>query len=68
MTTHEVQAVREQGMWQVFIDGFPVTEVRRWPSVAFVAREWISLTDQVPSREVDLHVTVIGRNHFAPVA
>lgn len=64
MATHEVQAVRDAGMWQVFIDGFLVTEVARWPSVGFVAREWVSLTDEVPSSEVDLAIRVVGRNQY----
>jgi hypothetical protein len=64
MATHEVQAVREQGTWQVFIDGFLVTEVPRWPSVGFVARSWLSLTEEMPSSEVDLHVRVVGRNQY----
>jgi hypothetical protein len=64
MATHEVQAVRDQGVWQVFIDGFLVTEVTRWPSVAFVAREWIGLTEEVPPRTVDLRVRVVGRNQY----
>jgi hypothetical protein len=68
MATHEVQAVRDQGVWQVFIDGFLVTEVHRWPSVAFVAREWVALTEEIPSREVDLRVRVVGRNQYIDVA
>jgi hypothetical protein len=64
MTTHEVQAVREQGVWQVFIDGFLVTEVSRWSSVGFAARDWVSRTNEVPASEVDLHVRVLGRNQY----
>jgi hypothetical protein len=64
MATHEVQAVRERGAWQVFIDGFLVTEVTLWPSVGFVAREWIGLTEEVPAREVDLTIRVVGRNQY----
>ncbi|TCK63589.1 hypothetical protein [Curtobacterium sp. PhB136] len=64
MATHEVQAVRDEGMWQVFIDGFLVTQVARWPAVGFVAREWVALTEEVPSREVDIHIRVVGRNQF----
>ncbi|ROP64675.1 hypothetical protein [Curtobacterium sp. ZW137] len=64
MATHEVQAVRDEGMWQVFIDGFLVTQVTRWPAVGFVAREWVALTEEVPSREVDIHIRVVGRNQF----
>ena len=64
MATHEVQAVREQGMWQVFIDGFLVTEVARWSSVAFVAREWVAMTEELPSSEVHVHVRVVGKNHY----
>lgn len=64
MATHEVQAVRERGAWQVFIDGFLVTEVPRWQSVGFVAREWIALTEDIPAREVDLSIRVVGRNQY----
>ncbi|ROS74975.1 hypothetical protein EDF24_2414 [Curtobacterium sp. PhB130] len=64
MATHEVQAVRDEGMWQVFIDGFLVTQVTRWPAVGFVAREWVALTEEVPSREVDIHIRVVGRNQY----
>jgi hypothetical protein len=48
----------------VFIDGFLVTEVSRWSSVGFAARQWVSRTDEVPASEVDLHVRVLGRNHY----
>jgi hypothetical protein len=64
MSTHEVQAVRERGAWQVFIDGFLVTEVVRWPSVGFVAREFIALTEEIPAGEVDLSIRVVGRNQY----
>lgn len=64
MATHEVQAVRDKGMWQVFIDGFLVTEVSRWGSVGFVAREWVSMTEEIPSSEVDLAIRVVGRNQY----
>ncbi|OII12102.1 hypothetical protein [Curtobacterium sp. MCBA15_008] len=64
MATHEVQAVRESGAWQVFIDGFLVTEVTRWPSVGFVAREWIALTEEISVRDVDLSIRVVGRNQY----
>ncbi|GAA3339873.1 hypothetical protein GCM10017714_17330 [Curtobacterium pusillum] len=59
MATHEVQAVRERGAWQVFIDGFLVTEVSRWPSVGFVAREFLAM-----DRTDDLRIRVVGRNQF----
>ena len=59
MATHEVQAVRERGAWQVFIDGFLVTEVTRWPSVGFVAREFLAM-----DRTDDLRIRVVGRNQF----
>jgi hypothetical protein len=68
MATHEVQAVRDEGRWQVFIDGFLVTEVLRWPSVGFVAREWLAVTDEVPSSSVDLRIRVVGRNQYIDVA
>jgi hypothetical protein len=63
-TVHEVQAVRERGAWQIFIDGFLVTEVVRWPAVGFVAREWIAATEDVPSSEVRLTLDVVGRNQY----
>ncbi len=59
MATYEVQAVRERGAWQVFIDGFMVTEVSRWPSVGFVARELLAM-----DRDDELHVSVVGRNQY----
>lgn len=59
MATYEVQAVRERGTWQVFIDGFLVTEVNRWSSVAFVARDLLEL-----DRTDDVHVRVVGRNQY----
>ena len=57
MAMYEVQAVREAGVWQVFIDGFMVTEVSRWPSVGFVARELLAM-----DRDDDLRIRVVGRN------
>lgn len=68
MATHEVQAVRERGVWQVFIDGFLVTEVLRWPAVGFVAREFVSVTEEIPSSEVDLRIRVVGRNQYVDAA
>ncbi|MBA8991234.1 hypothetical protein FHW23_002503 [Curtobacterium pusillum] len=59
MATHEVQAVRERGAWQVFIDGFLVTEVSRWPSVGFTAREFLAM-----DRTDDLRIRVVGRNQY----
>lgn len=59
MATHEVQAVRERGAWQVFIDGFLVTEVTRWPSVGFVARELLEL-----DRTDAISIRVVGRNQY----
>jgi hypothetical protein len=59
MATYEVQAVREAGAWQVFIDGFMVTEVSRWPSVGFVARELLAM-----NRDDDLRIRVVGRNQY----
>lgn len=59
MATYEVQAVRERGAWQVFIDGFLVTEVTRWPSVGFVARELLAM-----DRSDDLRIHVVGRNQY----
>ncbi|WP_395820297.1 hypothetical protein [Curtobacterium flaccumfaciens] len=59
MATYEVQAVREAGVWQVFIDGFMVTEVSRWPSVGFVARELLAM-----DRDDDLRIRVVGRNQY----
>ncbi|OIH96784.1 MULTISPECIES: hypothetical protein [unclassified Curtobacterium] len=59
MATYEVQAVRERGAWQVFIDGFMVTEVSRWPSVGFVARELLAM-----DRDDELHISVVGRNQY----
>ncbi|ROP74393.1 hypothetical protein [Curtobacterium sp. PhB115] len=59
MATYEVQAVREAGSWQVFIDGFMVTEVTRWPSVGFVARELLAM-----DRDDDLRIRVVGRNQY----
>ena len=64
MATYEVKAVRERGAWQVFIDGLLVTEVTRWPSVGFVAREWIALTEEISVRNVDLSIRVVGRNQY----
>ncbi len=43
MATYEVQAVRERGVWQVFIEGTPITEVLRWSSVGPVAREFLAM-------------------------
>ena len=59
MATHEVQAVRERGTWQVFIDGFLLAEVTRWPSVGFVARELLEL-----DRTDELSIRVVGRNQY----
>ena len=59
MATYEVQAVRERGAWQVFIDGLLVTEVTRWPSVGFVAREFLAM-----DREDELKIRVVGRNQY----
>ncbi len=59
MATYEVQAVRERGAWQVFIDGLLVTEVPRWPSVAFVAREFLAM-----DRDDDLKIRVVGRKQY----
>ena len=59
MATYEVQAVRERGAWQVFIDGLVVTEVTRWPSVGFVAREFLAM-----DREDELKIRVVGRNQY----
>ena len=59
MAMYEVQAVREAGVWQVFIDGFMVTEVSRWPSVGFVARELLAM-----DRDDDLRIRVVGRNQY----
>ncbi|MEK6312057.1 MULTISPECIES: hypothetical protein [Curtobacterium] len=59
MATYEVQAVRERGAWQVFIDGLLVTEVTRWPSVGFVAREFLAM-----DRDDDLKIRVVGRNQY----
>jgi len=59
MATYEVQAVRERGAWQVFIDGFLVTEVLRWPAVGVVAREILAM-----DRSDDLKIHVVGRNQF----
>ncbi|WP_412147606.1 hypothetical protein [Curtobacterium flaccumfaciens] len=59
MATYEVQAVREADAWQVFIDGFMVTEVSRWPSVGFVARELLAM-----DRDDDLRIRVVGRNQY----
>lgn len=59
MATYEVQAVREHGAWQVFIDGLLVTEVTRWPSVGFVAREFLAM-----DREDELKIRVVGRNQY----
>ncbi|MCS6578071.1 hypothetical protein [Curtobacterium poinsettiae] len=59
MAMYEVQAVREDGAWQVFIDGFMVTEVSRWPSVGFVARELLAM-----DRDDDLRIRVVGRNQY----
>ncbi len=59
MATYEVQAVRERGAWQVFIDGLLVTEVTRWPSVGFVAREFLAM-----DRDDDLRIRVVGRNQY----
>ncbi|KTR08958.1 hypothetical protein [Curtobacterium luteum] len=59
MATYEVQAVRERGAWQVFIDGLLVTEVTRWPSVGFVAREFLAM-----DRGDDLKIRVVGRNQY----
>jgi hypothetical protein len=63
-TVHRVQAVRERGAWQIFIDGFLVTEVVRWPAVGFVAREWLAATEDIPSSEVRLTLDVVGRNQY----
>lgn len=63
MATYEVQAVREHGAWQVFIDGFLVTEVTRWPSVGFVAREILAM-----DRSDELQIRVVGRNQYVDVA
>jgi hypothetical protein len=68
MAEHDVQAVRDGAAWQVFVDGFLITEVARWSSVGFVAREWIAATEEMPSSEVDLHVRVVGRNQYIDVA
>jgi hypothetical protein len=65
---HDVQAIRDGRTWQVFIDGFLVTEVPRWSQVAFVAREWIAATGDVPSSEVEMRVRVVGRNQYIDVA
>jgi hypothetical protein len=65
---HRVQAVRENGAWQVFIDGFLVTEVVRWPAVGFVAREWIAATEEIASSEVRMTIDVVGRNQYIDVA
>lgn len=54
-----MQAVRERGAWQVFIDGLLVTEVTRWPSVGFVAREFLAM-----DRDDDLKIRVVGRNQY----
>jgi len=59
MATYQVQAVRERGAWQVFIEGTLVTEVVRWPSVAFVAREFLAM-----DRDDDLRIQVVGRNQY----
>ncbi len=59
MATYEVQAVRERGAWQVFIDGLLVTEVTRWPSVGFVAREFLAM-----DRDDELKIRVVGRNQY----
>ncbi|TCU86503.1 hypothetical protein EDF51_10239 [Curtobacterium sp. PhB25] len=59
MATYEVQAVRERGVWQVFIDGFMVTEVDRWPAVGFVAREILAM-----DRTDDLQIRVVGRDQY----
>lgn len=59
MATYEVQAVRERGAWQVFIDGLLVTEVIRWPSVGFVAREFLAM-----DRDDELKIRVVGRNQY----
>ncbi|MET3452092.1 hypothetical protein EDF64_101268 [Curtobacterium flaccumfaciens] len=59
MATYEVQAVRERGAWQVFIDGILVTEVTRWPSVGFVSREFLAM-----DRTDDLRIRVVGRNQY----
>ncbi|WJY00214.1 hypothetical protein [Curtobacterium sp. 458] len=59
MATYEVQAVRERGAWQVFIDGLLVTEVTRWPSVGPVAREFLAM-----DRDDDLKIRVVGRNQY----
>lgn len=56
--------MREHGAWQVFVDGFLVTEVRRWPAVGFVAREWLAATEQIAPTEVSMSVRVVGRNQY----
>lgn len=62
MATYQVQAVRERGAWQVFIDGLLVTEVTRWPSVGFVAREFLAM-----DRDDELEIRVVGRNQYIDV-
>ncbi|MFJ4220650.1 hypothetical protein [Curtobacterium luteum] len=59
MATYQVQAVREGGAWQVFIDGLLVTEVTRWPAVGFVAREFLAM-----DRDDELQIRVVGRNQY----
>jgi hypothetical protein len=52
----------------VFVDGFLVTEVARWSSVGFVAREWLAETDGVSRRDVVLTLRVVGRSQYIDVA
>jgi len=59
MATYEVQAVRERGVWQVFIEGTPIIEVLRWSSVGPVAREFLAM-----DRDDDLRIRVVGRNQY----
>ena len=63
MATYEVQAVREHGVWQVFIEGTPITEVLRWSSVGPVAREFLAMDreDEIapsPYVRADVHMTL----------
>ena len=43
-----------------------LNNVTRWPAVGFVAREWVALTEEVPSREVDIHIRVVDHGIGIP--